>query len=248
MPEKMAARTKCANCPLRKMETFRSLNERELNFVSGFKTGELIVEAGSTIVLEDNNSPHLYTVLDGWAFRHKSLPDGRRQVLNFALPGDLVGLQLAVMNEMQHTVTALTDTTLCVFQRDKIWSVFKDYPSLSFSMTWIAAREEQMIDGHLVSLGRRSASERLAYLILHLHDRAEAVGYAGNLAFRAPFTQAHLSDALGITPVHMSRTVKKLQDKNLIAWKKDSIQILDRTALEALASYERNVKTLRPLI
>ncbi len=81
----------------------------------------------------------------------------RRQVLNFALPGDLVGLQLAVLNEMQHTVTALTDTTLCVFQRDRVWSIFKDYPSLAFSMTWIAAREEQILDGHIISLGQRSA-------------------------------------------------------------------------------------------
>jgi len=244
----MALKTKCQNCPLRKMETFRSPDEKELSFVAGFKTGELVVEAGSTIVLEDHSSPHLYTVLEGWAFRHKSLADGRRQVLNFVLPGDLVGLQQAIMKEMQHTVTALSDTTLCVFQRDKVWSVFKDYPSLAFSMTWIAAREEQMVDGHLVSLGQRSAIERLSYLILHLHDRAEAVGYAGNQTFNAPFTQAHLSDALGITPVHMSRTLKKLQEKKLIAWTKDRIQILNRADLEAVACYERDENLRRPLI
>jgi len=248
MPDNSKLQTKCEICPLREKPSFRPFEEKELNFVAKFKTGELKVEAGATIVLEDNKTPHLYTILDGWAFRHKSLPDGRRHVLNFALPGDLVGLQLAILNEMQHTVTALTETTLCVFQRDKVWSVFKEYPALAYSMTWIASHEEQMVDGHLLSLGQRNALERLAYLLLHLHDRAEAVGYASNHSFDAPFTQAHLAEALGITPVHTSRTLKKLQDRNLINWKKDRLQILNRKDLETVAAYERDDKTPRPFI
>jgi CRP-like cAMP-binding protein len=248
MTETVPFQTNCQTCPLRRKSVFRSLEDKELDFISDFKTGELMVEAGATIVQEENKSPHLYTILDGWAFRHKALADGRRQVLNFALPGDLVGLQLAVLNEMQHTVTALTDTTLCVFQRDRVWSIFKDYPSLAFSMTWIAAREEQILDGHIISLGQRSALERLAYLILHLYDRAETIGYASNQALDAPFSQSHLSDALGITPVHTSRTLRKLQVKGLISWAKDRIRILDRDALEKLASYESMADECRPLI
>jgi CRP-like cAMP-binding protein len=248
MADTLKFQTKCHACPLREKQIFRPFEDKELNFISNFKTGELKVEAGSTIVLEDNKTPHLYTILEGWAFRHKSLPDGRRHVLNFALPGDLVGLQLAILNEMQHTVTALTDTTLCVFQRDKVWSVFKEYPALAYSMTWMASREERMIDGHLLSLGQRSALERLAYLVLHLHDRAESVGYARNHSLDAPFSQAHLAEALGITPVHVSRTLKKMQARDLISWKKDRLQILNREELEAVASYERDDRTRRPLI
>ncbi|MFN3130220.1 Crp/Fnr family transcriptional regulator [Roseibium sp.] len=248
MTDSMNFQTKCHACPLRQKNVFRPFEDKELDFVTKFKTGELQVEAGSTIILEDNKTPHIYTLLEGWAFRHTSLADGRRQVLNFALPGDLLGLQLAVLNEMQHTVTALTDTTLCVFQKDKVWSVFKDYPGLAFSMTWMASREEQLIDGHLLSLGRRNAQERLAYLLLHLHDRAETVGYAQNQSFDAPFTQAHLSDALGITPVHTNRTIRTLQSENYFSWKQNRIRILNREGLEDLAAYERDVKTLRPLI
>jgi len=248
MSEAIAFQTKCHACPLRQNSVFRPFEERELDFVATFKTGELTVEAGATIVLEENKSPHLYTILEGWAFRHKALADGRRQVLNFALPGDLVGLQLAILNEMQHTVTALTDTTLCVFQRDKVWKVFQEYPALAYSMTWMAAREEQMLEGHLLSLGRRTAVERLAALILHLYDRAVEVGYAGNLVLDAPFTQTHLSDTLGITPVHTSRTLKKLQDRKLIEWTRDRIRILDRDTMERIAAYERDDSLRRPLI
>jgi CRP-like cAMP-binding protein len=248
MSEAVSFQTKCHACPLRQKKVFRPFGDEELDFVATFKTGELVVEAGATIVQEEHRSPHLYTILDGWAFRHKALADGRRQVLNFALPGDLVGLQLAILNEMQHTVTALTDTTLCVFQRDKVWSVFQNYPALAYAMTWMAAREEQMLERHLLSLGRRTALERLAALILHLYDRAEAVGYAGNLAVDAPFSQTHLSDTLGITPVHTSRTLKKLQDRGLISWTKDRIRILDRDRMEKIAAYERDNTYPRPLI
>jgi CRP-like cAMP-binding protein len=238
----------CENCPLRERPAFRNLSPEELAFMHRFKRGELVVEAGATILLEESASPHLYTILEGWAFRHKAIADGRRQVLNFALPGDLVGLQIAIMNDMQHTVTALTQTRLCVFQRDKVWSVFQGHPALGFAMTWIASREEQLLDGHLLSVGQRRALERAAYLILHLYDRAEAVGYAADDVMQAPFGQGHFADALGITPVHLSRTLRKLRDRGLLAWRDDTLSILNRKELERVSSYERTETEPRPLI
>jgi CRP-like cAMP-binding protein len=238
----------CEQCPLRERRAFRKLSPQELAFMHRFKRGELVVDPGATILLEENASPHLYTILEGWAYRHKQIEDGRRQVLNFALPGDLVGLQVAVMNDMQHTVTALTRTRLCVFQRDKVWTVFKDHPALGFAMTWIAAREEQLLDGHLLSVGQRNAIERVAYLILHLYERAEAVGYAGNDALQAPFNQAHFADALGITTVHLSRTLRRLRDRKLVSWRDDTLVILNRPELEGIAAYERVEGVDRPLI
>lgn len=248
MSDRTVFQTKCAACPLRKHDTFLPFDAKELSFVQKFKTGELTVEAGATIILERNAAPYLYTVLEGWAFRHKTLDDGRRQILNFVFPGDLIGLQLAVLDEMTHTVTALTKTTLCVFQRNEIWSVFKDHPAVAYSLTWLAAREEQILDGQILSLGQRTAQERLAYLILNLHDRAEAVGYAKNLTFQTPFTQAHLSDALGFSSAHMSRTLAQLENRKLIDWKDDCMRILKRDELENVAQYRQEGTGRRPLI
>jgi CRP/FNR family transcriptional regulator, anaerobic regulatory protein len=238
----------CEHCPLRARPAFRALSPEELAFMHRFKRGELVVDPGATILLEESASPHLYTILEGWAFRHKAIADGRRQVLNFALPGDLVGLQIAIMNQMQHTVTALTRTRLCVFQRDKVWSLFNGHPALGFAMTWIASREEQLLDGHLLSVGQRTALERTANLVLHLYERAAAVGYAADDAMQAPFGQSHFADALGITPVHLSRTLRKLRDRGLLAWRDDTLSILDRPELERIAAYERIETEPRPLI
>lgn len=246
MPQR--ERVRCAECPLRALPTFRELSPAEAAFMEEFKRGELIVDPGATILLEESASPHVFTLLEGWAYRHKQIADGRLQVLNFALPGDLLGLQLAIMNEMQHTVTALTRVRLCVFQRDKVWSVYRDHPSLGFAMTWVAAREEQLLDGHLLSVGQRNAIERVVYLTLHLYDRAKGVGYADRDILPTPFSHTHFADALGVTPVHLSRTLRKLRDRGLMRWGEGGIYLQDRVALEALASYERPGEDRRPLI
>ena len=156
----------CERCPLRNHATFRGFSPEELAFVSAFKSGELNAEAGTTLLLEGTNSAHLYTLLSGWVFRYKALPDGRRQILNFALPGDFLGLQASVTDVMQHSVEALTDSVLCIFERDKLWSLYTQFPSLAFDLTWLAAREEQMLDEHLLSVGRRHAVERVAFVLL----------------------------------------------------------------------------------
>ena len=120
---------------------------------------------------EGTSIEYLYTVLSGWASRYKMLDDGRRQILNYALPADMLGLQGAVMNEMEHSVEALTPLSFACSRAGNLGPFHSRLPSLAFDITWLAAREEQLIDEHLVSLGRRSALERAAYLLLHLFVR-----------------------------------------------------------------------------
>src|SRR5690242_21550079 len=160
--------TPCELCPLRKRAGLRKFTDEELAFVKEFKADELRVDPGASFLREGTRSEFLYTVLNGWAFRYKMLDDGRRQILNYALPADMLGLQGALMNEMEHSVEALTPLVLCVFPRSKLWDLYSKLPSLAFDITWLAAREEQLIDEHLLSLGRRPALEPAAYPLLHL--------------------------------------------------------------------------------
>ncbi len=147
-------KTPCVRCPLRELKHFREFNSEELEFVSRFKRGELAVDAGATIFVEGAHSAHLFTVLHGWGFRYKTLEDGRRQILNYVMPGDLIGLQGTIMGEMQHSIEALSPVSLCVFERDKLPGLYNKHPSLAFDLTWIAAREERILDEHLLSIGR----------------------------------------------------------------------------------------------
>jgi CRP-like cAMP-binding protein len=239
----------CETCPIRKLPVFRQFTETELAFVSRFKAGELQVETGATILREGTSSAHLYTVLSGWAFRYKMLSDGRRQILNFALPGDFIGLQASVFDEMNHSVEALTEVLLCVFPRDRLWELFENHASLSFDMSWLAAREESILDQHLLNVGRRSAIERTAFLLLHLFARARELNLGTKSGFPAPITQQHLADTLGMSLVHTNKTLKRLTQRKLLRWEKKQIGFPDLPALQALAHWEEDsVGGVRPLI
>ena len=238
----------CAQCPLRRQPALREFSADELAFIKEFKTDELRVDPGVSFLREGTRSEQLYTVLSGWAFRYKMLDDGRRQILNYALPADLVGLQGTLMNEMEHSVEALTPLTLCVFPRAKLWDLYKNFPSLSFDITWLAAREEQLIDENLVSVGRRSAVERTAFLLLHLFVRAEQVGLARANTIAFPFTQQHLADTLGMSLVHTNKTLKRLSATGAVRWKDRLFEVLDRAALVRIAGDNPVSKRARPFI
>jgi CRP-like cAMP-binding protein len=224
-------KTPCDACPLRLLKAFRVFTPEELSFVASFKTGELAVKAGSTVLLEGNSSAHLHTLLSGWLFRYKALSDGRRQILNFALPGDFIGLQASVFNEMQHTVEALTDAVLCVFPREKLWSLYSTQLGLGFDVTWLAAREEEMLDDHLPSVGRRTANERLADLIIHLFRRAREINLTNGASLSLPINQQHVADTLGLSLVHTNKTLRKLYDRKLIEWRDKLVTVLDEVTL-----------------
>src|SRR5574338_983123 len=223
--------TPCELCPLRKRPSLREFSAEELEFVKTFKVDELRAEPGASFLREGARSDHLYTVLKGWAFRYKVLDDGRRQILNYALPADMVGLQGTLMREMQHSVEALTPVVLCAFPREKLWNLYSRLPSLAFDVTWLAAREEQLIDEHLVSLGRRTALERTAFLLLHLFLRAEEAGLVKDASIQFPFTQQHVADTLGMSLVHTNKTLKRLAATKTMRWKDRKFEILDRSAL-----------------
>src|SRR5919106_2754518 len=193
VPPPSGRKVPCEKCPLRDVHALREFSAKELEFVSEFKSGELNVQAGTNILLQGTNSAHLYTILSGWAFRYKMLPDGRRQILNYALPSDFLGLQGSINDEMQHSVEALTDMMLCVFPREKLWNLYRDYPTLAFDVTWLAAREDQILDEHLLSVGRRTAMERLAYLLLGVFQWGEEGGLTKGNALQLPFTQQHVA-------------------------------------------------------
>lgn len=242
-------RVPCEQCPLRRRETFRDFSPDELAFVASFKQGELPAPSGMSIIVEGEQHPQLYTVLSGWGFRYKILEDGRRQILNYIMPGDMVGLQGNLMTEMQHSVEALTHMTLCLFEREKLPSLFRKHPSLAYDITWIAAREESILDEHLLSIGRRSALERAAYLLAFLDVRAKATNDGqSERPFTLPLTQQHVADTLGLSLVHTNKTLRKLSDLSLVRWLDRGCEVLNAEGLYQVAGWRPPAEGRRPFI
>ncbi|RRH84089.1 Crp/Fnr family transcriptional regulator [Variovorax beijingensis] len=230
------------------MEAFLPVAPQELEAIASFRAGSRRVAAGATIVDEHRTSAELFTLYAGWAFRYKTLSDGRRQILSFLLPGDFIGLQDEFADGHTHGVEAASEATLCAFPRGRLWELFHAQPKLGYDITWLAAREEKLVDDNLVTTGRRNAAERVAMLLMHLYRRAQRVGMVRDGWVEFPFNQQHLADALGLSLVHTNKTLRRLQSLGLYKLEAGWLRILEPRALEALGDYFERPMRPMPLI
>ncbi len=239
----------CRECRLRKTGAFTHVKPQVLDFIESCRTATLGVKAGDALVRETEANARLFTLYSGWAFRFKSLSDGRRQILNFLLPGDLVGLQQEFGDASAHGVEAVTDCSVCVFQNDSLWAMFREHPRLGYDITWLAAHEEGHVDDNLLTTGRRNATERVAMLIMHLYRRLDRVGLVeadGSVAF--PLNQQHIADALGLSLVHTNKTLRRLSLLGLHELKNGRLRLLNTRALARIAEYYDTPPRVMPLL
>ena len=246
--DKQTITTPCTKCPIRTLGTFREFTPEELAFVQKFKVGELMVKAGSHVFLEGHDSAHLFSVLHGWVLRYKVLESGRRQVLNFAVRGDFLGLQSVIFDKMLHSAQALSDVRLCVFSRERVWELYERHAGLAFDMTWIASREESMIADHLVAVGQQPALQRIAYILLCIFDRARRAGMLQGRRLNIPITQEHIADTMGLSVVHTNKSIRTLRERGLIDWRRNTLTLLDDVKLAELASFTSTEQRVRPFI
>lgn len=238
----------CVNCPLQGLAGLRPLSGAQIEFMMDFKQGEVYVAKGGQMLSQGVVSPHVYTLLQGVVFRFKTLEDGRRQIVNYLFPGDMIGLQGAMEDPLAYGIEALTDARVCIFQRERFLELFGVHPRLGFDVAWLAARQEGSLDEHLTSVGRRSARERIAYLALFLFLRGRATGLAGRTYLNISLTQAQIADTIGLSVVHTNKTLQALRKSNVIEWTPDRIGIHDLEAAISFAKYDMPVESPRPFI
>jgi CRP-like cAMP-binding protein len=245
-----AADTACSACPLRALKLFHEPSGDELALVQSLKRREHRLGSGESLIHEGQTDAPLYTLLQGWAFRYKTLSDGRRQILSFLLPGDFIGVQQKMGDAAAHGVETLTEALFCVFQRDALWELHRQSPVMGFNVTWLTAHEESMVDDTLLSVGRRSAEERIASLLILLFKRAAALqadAGAGGVDF--PLTQQHIADGLGLSLVHTNKTLRRLERRGLHRLSQGRLQLRDVTAMARLADlYGDGSPPPRPLV
>lgn len=238
----------CSECPLRAQGGFTKVSEEELAFIERFRRRESKLEAGAAILREGESSELLFTLRVGWAFRYRTLPDGRRQILNFLLPGDFIGLQAELAGQVPYGVETLTQARLCVFPRNELWDLYRGFPGLAYDLTWLSAHSELIVDENLVSVGRRSAIERIAMLMVHLYKRARSVGEGDDSGVNFPLNQQHIADALGLSLVHTNKSLRRLHAFGLHELSANRLRILRVDALQRLAEYYALPLRGRPLI
>ena len=240
--------TPCEICPLRRHDIFRSLSKADVGFTQDFKVGELKIAPGTPLLMEGSNAPQLYTALSGIGLRYKVLEDGRRQVINFVMPGDFIGLQAGVMGEMQHSVEAASHMTLCVFNRSEFFNFLKSHPERAYDIVWLAAVEEHFLGESLTTLGQRTAIEALAWALLKIYLRGESLGLVRSRSMDFPVRQQDMADALGLSLVHTNKTLSKLRERQLVNWANGQLKVNDPAALASVGKTDLEAPPRRPLL
>jgi len=172
------------------------------------------------------------------AFRFFQVPNGRRQILNFLLPGDLFST-VAVFDERLHfSAQTLTEARLSGFGRAEIKARWADNPRMTAALAKSSAAEAYNADGLMIALGQRSAEERIAYLFLHLIQRISTRSVIRDQRYRLPLRQQHIADAVGLTPVHVSRVISLFRDRGLIEFSGGVLQVLNLPELSRIGSLD----------
>jgi CRP-like cAMP-binding protein len=206
-------------------DLLRSLADRRERFSSG---EELVVEGGARA------RPRF--ILSGWACRQRVLADGRRQIFSFLLPGDPIGLNRHGGSELS-SVTALTaletvDAEVVLTAADSGGA-----PGLLRALSGVETFEHGLLLDHMVRLGRQTAYERVAHFLLELQRRMEITGLGDDQRFPLPLTQEVLADALGLSIVHVNRTLQQLRRERLIELRSGVAILVQREQLAVIADY-----------
>ncbi len=179
--------------------------------------------------------------------RYKVLPDGKRQVLNLGFPGDFVGFPSCLFEVAINSVASLTEVELSQVSFDTLFDLFRRFPRLGTALFWSSAREAAMYGEHIVNLGRKSAYERLAHLLLELLVRLRAIGLGDHLSYALPLTQELMADVLGLSEPHVNRMIRCLREEGLATIEDQRVVIHDFGAMSALAGFEEGYLKRAPI-
>ena len=199
-----------------KLSQCLDLEDKDLDRIAEFEAAPKAFGSGEDLLEENCAFEHAGVVLEGWCFKYKLLDDGRRQIVNFILPGGFVGLHGNVFQVADHSVSTLTRCKISTFDPQLVTKTFAERPLLGAAIVWDNAREEAILMERLASLGRRSAYERFAHLMVELAKQMNRRGFIGEEKVVLPVPQAVVADTLGLSLVHVSRTIQKLRRNGLI--------------------------------
>ena len=222
---------------VRKLNRFMALGRDELAALAGLEAQQQLVAAGSELIHERQAGQRAFILQQGWACAYKLLPDGGRQVIDFRLPGDFIGLRSVLLRTADHASAAVSDLVVAEVLAREMIDLLHRMPRLGTALLWAVSRDEAMVVEHLVGIGRRSALVRTAHLLLELGLRLQLVGLGSESGFVCPLNQYLLADALGLTAIHVNRVLRQLRERGLVTFREGRVECHDLKGLRDLAEY-----------
>jgi len=223
---------------IERLGRFVSLMPAERVFLEEMQSRFESVRSGAEIISAGHGYRCLFVLSHGTAIRYKVLHDGRRQILNLVLPGDLIGFPGSLFDKSLYSVAAIDDAVVCPVTFDVLFGLFRSHPRLGTAVFWQVGHESALFAEHLVGVGRRSAYERVAHLLMEFLVRLQQAGLADERSYALPMTQELMADSLGLSLPHVNRTLRRLREDGLIALKGARLTCLDVAALSRLSGFD----------
>lgn len=232
---------KCQNCPIRASALFGELETHQLDKARALRSSQFFYSTGEHLYHEGDTAEHAYTLYDGWVILYKSLENGDRQILRFALPGDFLCYKVGKNKVLDHSAMVVSDVTLCAFPIDRFKTTIAELPELALALGSMTALISERCHTTLTTIASHPAESKVAFLLLSLFIREYArTDKKDDHCVPFPITQEDIGDALGLTSIHVNRVLQGLRKQNLIECRNKCLKVPDTKALAQVAKIGLN--------
>ncbi len=226
------------SCLFAKLSHFCALGNAERDLIMKLEDKERVCRRGDTVWRQGQPANSLYVVKSGWMYGYAILGDGKRQVLDIYLPGDVLGLRDIVFEYSVSSVSALNDAILCPFPKSAMDDVFIEAPRLATLLYSLGMLENIVVIDRLKAAASLDARQRLCFFLMQIFARLSITNPMLGAEFKLPMTQELIGDALGLTQAHVNRTIHVLEEEGLIRRDGTLICILDGDRMRDISGFE----------
>lgn len=224
-----------------KLGRFVPLNEKEREALLQLCRKGRRLPRGTDLIVEGDKPTSVFLLLEGWAYRYKSMINGGRQIMAYLLPGDLCDVQIFLFEEMDHSIGLLSDALVVKIPAAEVLDLMDRFPRIERALMWATLVDEATLREWLLNVGQRDALQRLAHLFCELCVRLSVVNLVDETeTFTLPLTQAELADTTGMTTVHVNRSLQRLRKEGLIVTKGGKLTIVNFERLAEIAGFTAN--------
>ena len=226
------------SCFIETLSHYLSLTEGERRSLAAFEESSEAVAAHQVVYEEHAQVDEIAVLQSGWMFASTLMADGRRQVLRFYFPGDLLGHGSIAFRRSIHQISAVTDAKICRVSRNGFGKLMSQHPRLGALFYALSAVETADLSDRMRAIGRADGQARIANLFLSIAARLRVTNGPDTMQFNMPITQMEIADAVGLTNIHVSRLMKTMAADGLIARARSDVRLIDEPRLRKIAQFE----------
>lgn len=190
------------------------------------------------IISHGEKPSDIHVMLSGLACRYKVLPDGRRQIMAYLLPGDICDLYVFLLDEMDHGIGTLGPSEVAFVPKAEVLRIIEERPRLTQALWWSSLVDEAVLREWIVNMGQRGAYERIAHLMWELYLRHKAVGLIADEKFELPLSQQDIADTMGLSLAHVNKSLQRLRAEGVLEFREQTLSILKAQALREVSDFD----------